>query len=122
MRNTTPLKERTCWCKCPVHLGQIGIEMEFILKRKVFRKDGCPGDHSQNRRVCKNVISMLPLRKVSSVYISCRMGLRKIAKIFPGGLGVILRISSFRMVLGLYSFPRRIRPKQAVVAPVTFSV
>lgn len=41
MRNTTPLRERTCWCKCPVHLGQIGIEMEFILKRQVFRKDGC---------------------------------------------------------------------------------
>ena len=36
-----------------------------------------PGDYSQNRRVCKNVISMLPLRKVSSVYIYCRMGLRK---------------------------------------------
>lgn len=41
MRNITPLKERTCWRKCPVHLGQIEIEMEFIFNRKVFHKDDC---------------------------------------------------------------------------------
>ncbi len=47
------------------------------------------------------VISILPLWKVSSVYIFCRMGLRKIAKIFPGGLGIMSRISSFRIVFGM---------------------